>query len=59
MSLFLFFSNVFFHSFNYWNNQFTKKRADELKLFGWVRNEPGGTIVTGAAQGSPENVSLM
>ena len=26
---------------------------------GWVRNEPGGTVVTGVLQGSNENVTEM
>lgn len=37
---------------------YTKEKADELGLMGWVRNTPKGTV-EGVVQGKPEQVDKM
>ena len=39
--------------------QFTKRKAQELQLVGWVRNESDGSAVTGILQGTSDKVDDM
>jgi len=40
------------------SSNFTKKKADELKITGWVRNAPGEKV-EGEAQGSDEALKKL
>ncbi|KAF0852705.1 mitochondrial acylphosphatase [Andalucia godoyi] len=38
--------------------KYTHAQAEKLRLSGWVRNDPDGTVV-GVAEGSAENIAAM